>query len=231
MNTAPRRNINSWYVVGVLMAVYMIGFADRQILSLLVGPVKHSLGLIDSQIGILQGFAFVMLFALLGVPMGALADRYGRRRMLVAGLIVWCAFTAACGTALGFWSLFLCRVGVGLGESTISPCSLALICDYFPPQKRAFAISVFVSSGSIGVGLAFLLGGQLVDRVAQLPTASFLGALANDPWRIAFLLVGQRLDAVQGGRGGIEPDDVLPVARAGGVQRAVVSGQSADADT
>lgn len=172
------------------MCVYMIGFADRQILSLLVGPVKASLGLSDTQIGVLQGFAFVMLFALLGVAIGAIADRYGRRLVLLAGLIIWCIFTAACGMASGFWSLFICRVAVGLGESTISPCSLALICNYFPPEKRAFATSVFVSSGSIGVGLAFTLGGRLVDSVTQLPAASLPGGLAADPWRVAFVLVG-----------------------------------------
>ena len=112
---------HAWYVVGVLMAVYMIGFVDRQILSLLVAPVKASLGVSDVQVGLLQGFAFVMLFALMGVPMGALADRYGKRRVLMFGLVIWCGFTAACGLAEGFWSLFLFRVGVGLGEATISP--------------------------------------------------------------------------------------------------------------
>lgn len=190
MNIAWFRRVYPWYVVAVLMGVYMIGFADRQILSLLVGPVKASLGLIDTQFGLLQGFAFVMLFALLGVPIAAIADRHGRRRVLVAGLILWCIFTAACGTATGFWSLFACRVVVGLGESTISPCSLALICNYFPPHRRAFATSMFVSSGSIGVGLAFTVGGKLVDSVADLPAARLLGELATDSWRVAFMLVG-----------------------------------------
>jgi len=180
----------AWYVVGVLMAVYMIGFADRQILSLLVAPVKASLGVSDVQIGLLQGFAFVMLFALMGVPIGALADRHGRRRVLMLGLVIWCAFTAACGFAGSFWSLFLFRVGVGLGEATISPCSLSLIAQSFPVERRALATSVFVSSGSVGVGLAFTLGGQLVDYVAHLPQLRALGALADDPWRVAFVLVG-----------------------------------------
>ena len=118
---------HAWYVVGVLMAVYMIGFIDRQILALLVAPVKAALGLSDVQIGVLQGFAFAMLFALAALPIGALADRHGRRPMLLLGLVVWCLFTIACGHAEGFWSLFLFRVGVGLGEATISPCCLALI--------------------------------------------------------------------------------------------------------
>jgi MFS family permease len=180
----------AWYVVGVLMAVYMIGFADRQILSLLVAPVKASLGVSDVQVGLLQGFAFVMLFALLGVPMGALADRFGKRRILMLGLVIWCSFTAACGFADGFWSLFLFRVGVGLGEATISPCCLSLIAQSFPAERRALATSVFVSSGSIGVGLAFTVGGQLVDYVARLPQLRLLGALADDPWRVAFVVVG-----------------------------------------
>jgi MFS family permease len=187
----PRPNLRyAWYVVGVLMAVYMIGFVDRQILSLLVGPVKASLGVSDVQIGVLQGFAFVMLFALMGVPMGALADRYGKRQVLMLGLVIWCAFTAACGYAGGFWSLFLFRVGVGLGEATISPCCLSLIAQNFPAERRAFATSVFVSAGSIGVGLAFTVGGQLVDYVAQLPQLRLLGPLADDPWRVAFVMVG-----------------------------------------
>ncbi|MCU0758283.1 MAG: MFS transporter [Steroidobacteraceae bacterium] len=181
---------HAWYVVGVLMAVYMIGFVDRQILALLVAPVKASLGLTDVQIGLLQGFAFVMLFALLGVPMGALADRHGKRPVLTLGIVIWCAFTAACGYAGGFWSLFLFRVGVGLGEATISPCCLALIAQNFPPERRALATSVFVASGSVGVGLAFTLGGQVVDAVARLPQLRLLGPIAGEPWRVAFVLVG-----------------------------------------
>ena len=190
MNDARPDLRYAWYVVGVLMAVYMIGFVDRQILSLLVGPVKASLGVSDVQVGVLQGFAFVMLFALMGVPMGALADRYGKSRVLMLGLVAWCAFTAACGFAGGFWSLFLFRVGVGLGEATISPCCLSLIAQSFPAQRRALATSVFVSSGSIGVGLAFTVGGQLVDSVAHLPQLRMFGALAGDPWRVAFVMVG-----------------------------------------
>ncbi len=190
MNEARPDLRYAWYVVGVLMTVYMIGFVDRQILSLLVGPVKAALGVTDVQVGVLQGFAFVMLFALMGVPMGALADRYGKRRVLMLGLVIWCAFTAACGFAGGFWSLFLFRVGVGLGEATISPCCLSLIAQSFPAEKRALATSVFVSSGSIGVGLAFTVGGQLVDYVAGLPEMRAFGSLADDPWRVAFVLVG-----------------------------------------
>jgi len=181
---------HAWYVVGVLMAVYMIGFIDRQILALLVAPVKAALGLSDVQIGVLQGFAFAMLFALAALPIGALADRHGRRPMLLLGLVVWCLFTIACGHAEGFWSLFLFRVGVGLGEATISPCCLALIAQNFPPERRALATSVFVSAGSIGVGVAFAVGGQVVEAVARLPELRALGSIAGEPWRVAFVLVG-----------------------------------------
>lgn len=190
MNESRPSLRQAWYLVAVLMGVYMIGFVDRQILSLLVVPVKAALSLTDLEIGLLQGFAFVMLFALLGVPMGALADRYGKRPVLMLGLVIWCGFTAACGWADGFWSLFLFRVGVGLGEATISPCCLALIAQSFPDERRALATSVFVASGSIGVGLAYAAGGQLVERVAQLPELRLLGGIADEPWRVAFAVVG-----------------------------------------
>ncbi len=189
MNEARPNLRYAWYVVGVLMAVYMIGFVDRQILSLLVGPVKASLRVTDVQVGMLQGFAFVMLFALVGVPIGALADRYGKRQVLMLGLVIWCAFTAACGFAGGFWSLFLFRVGVGLGEATISPCCLSLIAQSFPAEKLALATSVFVSSGSIGVGLAFTVGGQLVDYVSRLPELRAFGSLA-DAWAPSYFIRG-----------------------------------------
>ena len=165
---------SGWYVVAILMLVNMIGYVDRQILSLLIGPVKLSLSLSDSQIGLLQGFAFVILFALLGVPLGLLADRFGRKPVLACGLALWCMATVSCGLTSGFWSLFLCR----------------LVADYFPGERRALATSIYQSAGSMGVGLAFTLGGQIVDQVAKLPTMLTLGLIGTEAWRIAFAMVG-----------------------------------------
>ncbi len=180
----------AWYVVGLLTLANLFAFLDRQILSLLIEPIKADLDLNDTQISLLSGFAFALFYSVLGIPLGRLADRKSRRTILAAGMAVWCLATAACGLARNFTVLFLARVGKGVGQSVLSPCALSLISDHFPRESRARAVSIYSTGIGLGGGLAYILGGQLVRYVFEADTFALplIGALA--PWQMVFILVG-----------------------------------------
>lgn len=180
----------AWYVVLILMVCYTLSFVDRQILSLLVGPLKRDLAISDTRVGLLQGIAFALFYGLMGLPLGRLADTRNRRNVIVVGVVVWSFLTGACSAARSFWSLFLARMGVGVGEATLSPSAFSLISDYFPKEKLGGALSVYSMGIFIGTGLALIAGGSVVDAVTRMPavTLPLLGAVA--PWRFTFLIVG-----------------------------------------
>jgi MFS family permease len=180
----------AWRVVLVLMVCYTLSFVDRQILSLLVGPMKRDLAISDTRVGLLQGVAFAWFYGLMGLPLGRLADTRNRRNVIIVGVVLWSFLTGACSAARSFWSLFLARMGVGVGEATLSPCAFSLISDYFPKEKLAGALSVYSMGIFIGSGIALIAGGSVVDAVARMPavTLPLLGAVA--PWRFTFLIVG-----------------------------------------
>ena len=140
---SPNGGVYAWYVVAVLMFAYMVAFVDRQILSLLVQPIKRDLGVTDTQIGLLAGFAFAIFYSVLGVPIARLADRTNRKTLITVGVVLWSVMTAACGLTKTYWQLFLMRVGVGVGEATLSPAAYSMMADYFPPKKLARAIGVY----------------------------------------------------------------------------------------
>src|SRR5205809_2362850 len=156
----------AWYIVGVLTFVYVFSFIDRQIFSLLVGPLRHDLHISDTQISYLIGLGFVVFFALFGIPIGRLADIYSRRTIIAVGLVIWSLFTAACGLAHTFPQMLLLRMGVGAGEAALSPAAYSLITDYFPRNRLATAISVYSMGIYIGGGLSYLLGGLVVRYAA-----------------------------------------------------------------
>ncbi len=172
------------------MLCYALSFVDRQILSLLVGPIKHDLRINDTRIGVLQGLAFAVFYTLAGLPIGRLVDTYGRRTPIAVGIFLWSLMTAATSAARSFWSLFLARIGVGVGEATLSPAAFSLIADYFPEEQLGLAISVYTMGIFIGSGIALAVGGAVVDMVVRLPEMHLpvLGTLAA--WRLSFLLVG-----------------------------------------
>jgi len=180
----------AWYVVLVLMVCYTLSFVDRQILSLLVGPIKQDLGISDARIGLLQGLAFGTFYTVLGVPMGRIADRGNRRNLIVAGIFFWSLMTALCSVARSFWSLFSARLGVGVGEATLGPSAFSLIADYFPRERLGKSLSVYSAGIFIGAGLALIVGGTVVSAVTGLPAVQvpFFGAVAS--WRFTFLIVG-----------------------------------------
>lgn len=179
-----------WYVVAVLLLAYTLSFIDRMILSLLVGPIRADLGISDTQMSLLMGFAFAIFYSALGVPLGWLADHRGRRGLIVAGIAAWSAMTAACGLARGYFGLFAARIGVGVGEATLSPAAYSMLGDYFPREKLGRAMAVYSIGVPLGSGVALVAGALVVDLVTTgapvvLP---FLGELA--PWRVVFLWLG-----------------------------------------
>jgi predicted MFS family arabinose efflux permease len=163
------------YALGVLVVVYTFNFIDRQILSILLEPIKIDLGLSDSQLGLLTGFAFAAFYATLGIPIARLADRSNRRSLIAVSLVIWSGMTALSGLAANFWHLLVARIGVGVGEAGCSPSAHSMIADYYPLEKRATALGIYSLGIPFGILFGFLAGGWINE---------FFG------WRIAFFVVG-----------------------------------------
>lgn len=180
----------AWYVVFALTAIYMLSFVDRQILGLLVAPMKRDLGISDTKVGMLQGLAFGVFYTLVGLPLGRLADVRNRRNLIAAGVVAWSFFTSACSVARSFVTLFLTRMGVGVGEATLSPAAYSLIYDYFPKDQIGTAISVYYMGIFFGSSLSLLVTGSVLDALRNTPfiTIPLLGTMAA--WRVVFLIVG-----------------------------------------
>lgn len=180
----------AWYMVILLTVAYIFSFIDRYILGLLVEPIKADLQLSDTQMGVLLGPAFAVLYSTAGLPLGWLADRYRRTWILSAGVALWSLATAASALARNFSQLFLARVGVGIGEAALGPCALSMISDSFPPEKRGRPVAFYTAAQSIGAGLA-ALGGMAVlawaNSVEQISLPLF-GHLAA--WQFTFVVVG-----------------------------------------
>ncbi len=176
------------YVLGVLVIVYMFNFIDRQILSILAEDIKRDLKIDDSQLGFLYGTAFAIFYALFGIPLGRLADNWSRTRLMAIGLALWSGMTALSGFASNFVQLSAARVGVGIGEATLSPSAYSLLSDYFPKAKRATALAVYSSGLYIGGGVSLLIGAVVVKWWdTNFPDG---GALRLAGWQAAFLAVG-----------------------------------------
>jgi MFS family permease len=180
----------AWYVVVVLMLCNTMSFVDRQILSLLVAPIKHDLGISDTRIGLLQGLAFALFYTFMGLPLGRIADTSSRRTLISFGVLFWSFMTALCSAAKSFWSLFLARMGVGVGEATLAPAAFSLISDYFSAGLLATALSIYSMGIFLGSGLALIVGGIVVTATSRMPAIDVpvLGLMAS--WRLTFLIVG-----------------------------------------
>jgi MFS family permease len=165
----------SWYALALLTAVYVLNFLDRTLIYILFTPIKKELHFTDLQLALLGTTSFVIFYTLLGVPFGRLADRTRRKTLIGAGLAVWSLFSGLTGFANTFWTIFFCRLMVGVGEATLGPAALSLLSDYFPPRMRATVQGIYSSGIAIGGGLAFFLGG-------------WIGQLHG--WRWAFYTLG-----------------------------------------
>jgi MFS family permease len=186
---APASRSYGWMVAGLLSVTAILSYTDRQVLSLIVDPVRADLAIDDTQMSLLLGTAFALVYGIAGVPLGWLADRGSRRNMILVGLVVWSFGTIGCGLAGGFAQLFGARLVVGLGEAVLSPAAISLISDYFPPSQRGRAVGLYFTGICIGVGGSFLIGGEVLKLVRSGLFAS--GPLAALPaWRLLFLVIG-----------------------------------------
>ena len=189
----PWRGLGGWFAVGVLLAAYTVSFLDRQLLTLLVQPIKADLGLSDTQIGILQGPAFALFYATMGLPLGWLADRVNRVYLMAVAIAFWSLMTFLCGFATDYTHLLLARFGVGFGEAALVPAAVSLLAELFKPERRALPVSVFTCGLAVGSGLALMLGGSFIafaeQGAAELPlVGEFLAA--QSPWQVVFILAG-----------------------------------------
>ena len=180
----------AWYVVAVLAVANTSAFIDRQILGLLVGPIRRDLGITDSQMGVLYGLAFAVLYTLLGIPVARAADRGSRRAIIGIGIAAWSAMTILCGLARNYNELLLARFGVAIGEAALAAPALSLISDYFAAERRATALSVYTIGIFLGAGLANLIGGIVLSRLDGADAVSWPLIGAIRPWQQVFVVVG-----------------------------------------
>jgi MFS family permease len=175
MSETPEKTpLYSWYALAILMVVYILNFLDRSIIFILFPLIKKEMSFSDTQLALLGTTSFVIFYTLLGIPFGRLADRGSRTKIIAIGVAVWSIFSGLTAFAGNFWTLFACRVMVGVGEATLGPAAISLLSDYFPPAKRGTVTSIYSMGIAIGVGLAALLG----------------GSLSQFGWRTAFMVVG-----------------------------------------
>tara|TARA_B100000959_G_C14988463_1_gene626651 strand:+ start:2670 stop:4019 length:1350 start_codon:yes stop_codon:yes gene_type:complete len=180
----------AWYGVVILTLAYVLSFLDRQLLSLVVTDIKTDLELTDSQVSIILGFAFALFYTTMGIPIGRLADKKSRKTIIGIGISFWCLMTAATGIIKTYLQLFITRVGVGVGEATLSPSALSMISDYFPKEKRGTAMGFFNMGVSVGSGIALILGGQIVAYFADFPpiVLPLVGQIYE--WQALFIFIG-----------------------------------------
>jgi MFS family permease len=164
----------SYYALSLLMFVYVMNFLDRQIIYILFPAIKAEMAFSDLQLALLGGTAFAIFYTFLGIPFGRLADKKSRTKLIAFGLATWSLFSGLTGFADSFWTLFFCRVMVGVGEATLGPAAISLLADYFPPAKRATVTSIYSMGIAVGAGLAAIFGGILYAY----------------GWRNAFFIVG-----------------------------------------
>ena len=180
----------AWYVVIVLMLANISSFIDRQILALLVGPIKRDLHLSDTQMGLLMGLSFALFYTLFGVLIGYSADKFNRRNIVIAGATVWSLMTALCGGISTYTQFFLVRVGVGVGEATLSPSAYSLISDYFPKNKLSRALSTYSMGVFLGMGLAILIGASIIGGLPKSGTVHVPVFGEIFPWQLMFIYIG-----------------------------------------
>ena len=183
----PEGGPYAWDVVGVLILAYTISFIDRQTLTLMVGPIRETLQITDTQLSLLHGFAFALFYTIMGIPIGRMVDSRRRTWIITAGIVFWSLMTAACGLARNFAQMFIARIGVGVGEGELSPGAYSVISAYSPARQRPQALSVYLGAAYVGAGLATIIGGTLISL---MPALSLPVVGQVEPWQAVFIAVG-----------------------------------------
>ena len=176
--------------LAILILAYILSFIDRQILSLLVDPIRRDLDISDFQMSLVQGIAFGLFYAVLGIPLGRLADHHNRVRIISVGIFLWSVMTMLCGMARTYSVLFLVRIGVGVGEAALSPSAYSIFADSFPSYRLARVNSIYTLGIALGSGAAYIVGGAVIEVISEASglTLPFVGHLK--PWQATFIIVG-----------------------------------------
>ena len=184
----PNR-VYAWFVVAVLIVAALVAYVDRQVVAIVVDPMKEDLGVGDAQIGWLYG-VFAVFYAIAALPIAWLADRKSRKLIIAAGIFFWSLMTMACGLTRTYWNVLFARIGVGVGEATLTPATTSLVGDYFPRQQIPLALSVFQTGPIMGSGIAFIIGGYVLGVVqeAEPLVLPYFGELR--PWQQTFVYLG-----------------------------------------
>lgn len=185
--SAVKNGRYAWYVALLLSCTYMVSFLDRYVMGLVLVPMKREFGFSDTQLGLLTGTGFVILYTLAALPLGRLADRRNRRNIIIAGILLWSLATAACGLTNSFASLFMARIGVGFGEACLLPAAMSLLAAYFTRKKLGRAVGTFSMGSALGISLAFIGGGAILAWLVARNGMDFpfLGHLS--PWKALFI--------------------------------------------
>lgn len=165
----------AWCAVAIFSLAAVLSYTDRQILSLLIDPIRGEMAITDTQVSLLQGLAFALIYSVAGLPLGRAADIFPRRAVIIAGVTLWSLATLACGYAQSFTALFIARIFVGVGEACLAPAAMSMIGDYFPARQRGTAIGTFLLGMVIGGGVAIMIGGSVLQAVQH-------GLVAGIPW-------------------------------------------------
>lgn len=190
LSAGPGSTMYAWYMVFLCMVAYIFSFIDRQVIALLIEPIRADLQISDTQFSLLHGLAFSIFYALMGLPIARLADTRSRPLIIAVGIFVWSIATAVCGAARNFWQLFAARMAVGAGEAALSPAAYSMISDSFPRSQLGLALGIYSLGSFIGAGLAYLIGGAAIDWVSQFGTVDFPVIGPTKPWQMTFFIVG-----------------------------------------
>jgi len=188
-SSAYPRAVIAWTTVAILFVLYVLSLLDRQLISLLVQPIRRDLGITDFEVSLLSGFAFGVCYAICGLPIGWLVDRVSRRSVIFWGVMMWSMATTLCGLAKNYFYLFLARIGVGAGEAALSPASYSLLADTFPTNRLTLAVNIYSLGGPAGIGAAWIVGGLIVGNISGTSVdVPVFGAVRD--WQLVFIVLG-----------------------------------------
>lgn len=187
---SPPLTLWDWTRVGILMLFYVLSLADRQVISLVIDPIKADLGITDLQMGLMQGLAFSVIYVVAGLPLGYATDRLQPRYIILGGVLFWSLSTIGCGLATSFAILFLCRIGVAVGESSLTPAAHATMARSFPPDRLGLPMALYMLSWQLGAGLAFVASGYVVHSLSGggSQVLPLFGEVRS--WQVPFIALG-----------------------------------------